>query len=217
MNWRARRERRAAPRAPGEKPDLPVVQRVAGVFGGDEMAHHQVDALLSVPSERVVQRAGGVETEPAHAGVDMQRDRHGARRKRAPTREFRLRPDRRNEPVGAIVADRVGVRLQAVEHDDAGVAVRQRPAQNRALRRLGDEEISASGAIQRRSGVRGADSIGVRLHHRAAGRRRHPLREQAPIGGERAEVDRQQARVGHETASSQPVAKPSIDTRFFRF
>ena len=83
-------------------------------------------------------------------------------RERRPALELRGAADRRREAEGGVVGERVGLRLEPVEHIDARVGLRQQRAQASALADLGDEEDAAAGGVERRRDRLDAEAVAVR-------------------------------------------------------
>ena len=163
------------------------------------MAHQQVGAALARGGDRGAQGLERFEAEPVHAGVEVQRRRRRPAlraRERGPAFELRRAADRRREAEGGVVGERVGLRLQPVEHIDARVGLRQQRAQPLALADLGDEEGAAAGGVERRRDRLDPEAVAVRLDHGGAIARRGAARQQPPIVGERGDVDRQDRRRG---------------------
>ena len=145
-----------AARAACEAGDLQRVERIVRQFGRDEMAHQQIGAARARGGDRGAQRVERFEAEPVHAGVEVQRRRRRPAlraRERRPALELRRAADRRREAEGGVVGERVGLRLQPVEHVDARVGVRQQRPQPLALADVGDEEGAAAGGVERRRDV----------------------------------------------------------------
>ncbi len=158
------------------------------------MAHQHVGAAVARRRDRGAQGVERLEAEPVHAGVEMQRRgrRRGLRpRQGRPAEQLGGGADRRREAEAEIIAARIGVGLQPVEHIDARVGLRQQRPQRLALADLGDEEDAAAGGVERRRDRLDPQPVAVGLDHRRAIAGRRTTLEQPPIVGQRGGVDRQ--------------------------
>ena len=144
---------------------------------------------------RRLQAGEGLEAEPVHAGVEMERAGTGpvaTRGEGGPALKLLFAADCGREAMLGIVG-RIGPALEAIEHIDRGLR-RQRPPRRDPLVEMGDEEDARARGPQRRRGFGDADPVSIGLDDGGATPGRGAARKVAPVVGERAEVDRETPR-----------------------
>jgi hypothetical protein len=158
-----------------------------------EMAHQKRDAVvLRADARRQRRRFVGGDAEPVHAGVDVQRRAAvplAGGDKSVPFGQFEQVPDHR--PRTDVGEGGPGAGHQAVQ--DVEGRVRGGCARAPRLVEIGDEECPAAGADERLGDRPKPAAIAVGLDHRRAFRRQRAVAENAPVLGERREIDREHA------------------------
>ena len=147
---------------------------------------------------RSLQASEGLEAEPVHAGVEMERARVrpiATRGEGGPALKLLFAADHRRQSMLGIVR-RIGPTFEAVEHVDLSLR-RENPPRRDPLVQVGDEEDARPRAPQRRRRFGEADPVSIGLDDGGATPRRRAPREFAPIVGKRAEVDPKTYRSAH--------------------
>ena len=146
---------------------------------------------------RRLQASEGLEAEPVHAGVEMDRAGTGLAAtggEGGPALELLFAADRGREAMLDIVR-RIGPALEAVEHIDRGLR-RQHAPRRDPFAEMGDEEDARARGPQRRRSFGDADPVSIGLDDGGATPRRRAARKVAPVVGQRGKVDPQAPRRG---------------------
>ena len=172
--------------------DLLLVERMVGLVGAGEVAHHQRDAVVRHRRHpgRKAGRLFRPEAEPIHASVEMQRRAagpalHGA--ERVPFGELAEVPDHRTR------ID-LGEQMRRPRHDaveDVDDGVGEGGAQPPGFGDMRHKECLAAGRGKRRCHRLEPAAIGVGFDHRGAVGRRGAASERAPVRDDGAAVDSQ--------------------------
>ena len=173
-----------------EGSDLPGIDGVVRLLGGDEMAHHEAwregTEQLSVFGE--LDRRFHPQAEAVHAGVDMEGRRQAACAGAAegrPLLDLFQRAEHRPQVVRPVGGSGAG--QKAVQHVDHGIG--RGRAHAPSLDGVGDEEGAAAGAIERRHSLLDANAIGVGLDDRRRLGGADPCGQGAPVGDQGGQVD----------------------------
>ena len=163
-------------------------------FGAGEVAHQELEAVAfaGLHARRDGDRFLGRQSEPVHAGIDMQRRAAApvaGRDEGVPLGELGRAVDHR--PQVGIGERRRGARHQSVEHVDDGV--RRHRAHTPALRDVGHEKRPAADLLECRNHPLDSATIGVGLDHRGAFDRNGHAVEPLPVGCDGGEVDGEHA------------------------
>ncbi len=136
---------------------------------------------------RELQRLRHGQSEPVHAGIDVERRRKAPVRDGGPFGQFLPVAENRAQGVPGEGRPRAGG--QTVE--DVDRRLRQELSRGDPLGQVGDEDGAAAGPGQSGGDRRQAAAIGIGLHHGAALGLRGPGRQRAPVRDQRREIDRQ--------------------------
>ncbi len=174
--------------------ELLGIVRVVEQLGGNQMAHHERDAVIAgIDAGDDGLRLANREPEPVHAGVDMNGGPAVPARAAAEHVPFGELVEIADH--GPAVDFRVGLARileVAVEHVDGRRGGNRRTDDLRFIQR-GDEERLAAGVGQRARHLLGAAAIGIGLDDAGAFGRHRRLLQLAPVGDDGVEVDGEDA------------------------
>ena len=174
--------------------ELPGVGLVVELLGGDQMAHHQRDAVIAgIDAGNDALRFRNRQPEPVHAGVDMDGGAAVPPRAAAEHVPFgKLVEVADHGPAIDLGVGLAGILEEAVEHIDRGRGG-DGAADHPGFVQRRDEEGLAAGVGQRARHLFCAAAIGIGLDHAGAFGRHRGLFQLAPVGDDGVEIDGEDA------------------------
>ncbi len=169
--------------------ELGVVHRVVALLRTGEMRHDEgkPDTVESLGLRREGLDLVGGHAEPVHPGIHMEHCIRAApaAREGGPAFDLAEAVEHGSQPVRRVL--RFGARQRPDEHGDERLG--EQGAKRDPLVERCHEESPATGPVEHRRDLGDTGAIGVGLDRGAAFRLAEALVEEAPVGGDRVEVD----------------------------